>query len=319
MMPLTPIARCETARRGAAVSICVVAAVVLSGCGTLADRRQAKNKAPANALEAIGMTQSGPSGIEGPTERRLKAERWNRERQLRSDPKMAAALADYDAAKKLYDTGHYKEAEKAFEKLSKKRRQTYESFGDRLRSMFGYKDEFDPELITNYGDPVEEDSMFMLAECQFRQRRYSSAQDSYDALLEKYPSTRHMEDSTHRLLSIAMYWLNYSAESDLNGDIQLAGGAKINPLKPPKAPSTPRIPIIPNLADRTRPVGRCRRCGRCGCMTPPAISRMTHSWCRPITICGPAISSRQRACTSCCGNNTPTARTSRTPTSWAPT
>ncbi|HVJ84359.1 MAG TPA: tetratricopeptide repeat protein [Caulifigura sp.] len=246
-------ARCATAPGLPGRLLCIVALTFLAGCGTLGSGRLAKKNVPMNAADALGMVPEGPAGIEGPTERRLKADRWNRERQIKNDPKMRAALAEYDAAVKLYQTGHYKDAEKSFKRLVKNRRSTYESFGDRMRHIFGFKDEVDLEKVTSYGDPIEEDSMFMLAECQFRERSYSWAQDSYDALLEKYPSTRHMEDSTHRLLSIAMYWLGYSAESDLNGDIKLAGGAKINPLKPPKAPSTPRIPIIPNLTDSTRP------------------------------------------------------------------
>ena len=257
MTPLQMTARSATAppNKGRLLCVCALAAIAASGCGSLSSGRLARKKsAPLNAGDALGMVPAGPNGIEGPTERRLKADRWNRERQLQNDPKMTAALAEYDAAKKLYDSGRYPEAEKAFKQVIKSRRSTYETFGDRWRHIFGFRDDIDLDQITSYGDPVEEDAMFMLAECQFRKRSYSYAQDSYDALLEKYPSTRHMEDSTHRLLSIAMYWLDYSAESDLNGDVKLAGGATINPAKPPKAPSTPRIPIIPNFTDRTKPV-----------------------------------------------------------------
>ncbi len=253
MMPLQITARCALASPSRGRLICLCALLLAAGCGSLGSARTARKAAPLNAGDALGMTPAGPGDVEGPTERRLKADRWNRERELRNDPRMAAALADYDAAVKNYEAGKFKEAEKEFKALAKARRTQYESFGDRLRHVFGYRDELDPDKFTTYGDPIEEDSMFMLAECQFKQRRYSKAQDSYDALLEKYPSTRHMEDSTHRLLSIAMYWLNYSAETELNGDIKLAGGAAINPAKPPKAPSTPKIPIIPNLTDRTRP------------------------------------------------------------------
>jgi TolA-binding protein len=253
MMPLQTTAGCATVAGFPGRLLAIGLITLLAGCGTLGSGRLAKKNTPLNAAEALGMVPSGPSGVEGPLEQKLKADRWNRERQLNNDPRMRAALAEYDAAMKLYESGRYKESEKAFKVLVKNRRATYESFGDRVRSMFGFKEDLDLDRVTSYGDPVEEDSMFMVAESQFKQRSYSWAQDSYDALLEKYPSTRHMEDSTQRLLGIAMYWLGYSAESDLNGDIKLAGGAKINPAKPPKAPSTPRIPIIPNLTDSTRP------------------------------------------------------------------
>jgi len=253
MMPLQFTARCATTPGLPGRLLCIGLLGLLAGCGSLGSGRVAKKNTPLNAGDALGMVPSGPSGVEGPLEQRLKADRWNRERRLNNDPKMRAALAEYDGAMKLYDAGQYKESEKAFKKLVKNRRATYENWGDRFRGAFGFKDDLDLDTIKTYGDPIEEDSMFMVAESQFRQRAYSWAQDSYDELLQKYPSTRHMEDSTHRLLSIAMYWLDYTAESDLNGDIKLAGGAKINPAKPPKAPSGPRIPIIPNLTDSTRP------------------------------------------------------------------
>jgi TolA-binding protein len=253
MTPLQITARCASAPGLPGRLFCIGLIGLIAGCGSLGSSRVARKNTPLNAADALGMVPAGPSGVEGPLEQRLKADHWNRQRQLNNDPKMRAALAEYDAAMKLYDSGRYKESEKAFKTLVKHRRSTYETAGDRFRGMFGFKDDLDLDKITSYGDPVEEDSMFMVAESQFRQRYYSWAQDSYDALLEKYPSTRHMEESTQRLLGIAMYWLNYSAESDLNGDIKLAGGATINPAKPPKAPSTPRIPIIPNITDSTRP------------------------------------------------------------------
>jgi TolA-binding protein len=253
MTPLQTTARCATVTGFPGRLFAFGLLALLAGCGTLGSGRLAKKNVPLNAADALGMVPSGPAGVEGPLEQKLKADRWNRERQLNNDPRMKAALAEYDAAMKLYDSGRYKESEKAFKHLVKNRRSTYESFGDRLRGSFGFKDDVDLDRVNSYGDPIEEDSMFMVAESQFKQRSYTWAQDSYGALLEKYPSTRHMEPSTRRLLGIAMYWLNYSGESDLNGDIKLAGGATINPAKPPKAPSTPRIPIIPNLTDNTRP------------------------------------------------------------------
>ncbi|QDT57246.1 Outer membrane protein assembly factor BamD [Caulifigura coniformis] len=254
MTPMHCTARCATAPGFLGRVLCIGALAVMAGCGSLGSGRVARKNTPLNAADALGMVPAGPSDVEGPTERRLKADRWNRERQLKNDPRMAKAMAEYDAAMKLHDSGQYKDAEKSFHKIVKSRRATYESFGDRFRGAFGFKEDVDLESVTGYGDPVEEDAMFMVAECQYRQRSYAGAEDSYTELLEKYPSTRHMEDSTQRLLGIAMYWLGYSAESDLNGDIKLAGGASINPAKPPKAPSTPRIPIIPNVSDRTRPV-----------------------------------------------------------------
>ena len=41
--------------------------------------------------------------------------------------------------------------------------------------------------------PLEEDSLFMLGECQFFSDEYSNAEETYDRLLKKYVFSRHME------------------------------------------------------------------------------------------------------------------------------
>lgn len=194
----------------------------------------------------------GPAGVAGPTERKLLANRWRRERER--DPSLNGAMAQYDAAEKLYVDGKFGAAEEAFKDLAKNRRATYENFGDRWKRWWGGKSTLSDDPYGKYGDPVEEDARFMVAECQFAQQRYSWAQDSYAELLEEYPSTRHMEESTRRLFTIAMYWLRFTPEIKTDGDVQLASHETINPAKPPKAPAVPKVPIIPNLRDKTRPV-----------------------------------------------------------------
>lgn len=232
--------------RGVLMALALCAIFLSEGCGSLGLRRE-KNLAR--------RSPEGPSGVAGPTERKLLANRWKRERQARGkDPEMDRALAKYDAAEALYNAGKYSEAEDAFKKLAKERRGTYENLRSRWERWWGMQsaDEIDPYV--NYGDPVEEDSLFMVAESQFAQKRYSWSQDSYDTLLTKYPSTRHMEPSTRRLFRIAMYWLDFSSDVGSDGDVKLASHETINPAKPPKAPQVPPIPIIPNISDRTRPV-----------------------------------------------------------------
>lgn len=87
---------------------------------------------------------------------------------------------EYDSAEALFKQKNYKEAEGAFRKLARK-----------------YKD-----------TPVEEDSMFMLAECQFLTERYPKAQDSYERLLKKYENSRHLDTAVRRLFTIARNWLS---------------------------------------------------------------------------------------------------------------
>jgi outer membrane protein assembly factor BamD (BamD/ComL family) len=75
--------------------------------------------------------------------------------------------------------------------------------------------------------PLEEDTLFMLAECQFFCDAYPRATDTYTKLLKKFPGTRRLDDAIARLFAIAQYWQDY----DL---------------------AKPRWPIAPNLGDKTR-------------------------------------------------------------------
>jgi outer membrane protein assembly factor BamD (BamD/ComL family) len=76
---------------------------------------------------------------------------------------------------------------------------------------------------------VEEDALFMVAECYFFEDRYPKAEEAYGALLEKYGQTRHLDTVTRRLFSIARYWQ----------DLQQAD---------------PRWPVNPNVTDKSRPL-----------------------------------------------------------------
>ncbi len=53
---------------------------------------------------------------------------------------------------------------------------------------------------------LQEDSLFMIAECYFFEDRYPKAYNAYGALLEKYANTRHLDAATGRLFSIAKFW-----------------------------------------------------------------------------------------------------------------
>ncbi len=72
---------------------------------------------------------------------------------------------ELDVAKKLYDNKDYANARKAFQKVAKK-----------------YKDKH-----------IEEETLFMVAESDFQMQHFADAQDSYDELFKKYPSTRYLE------------------------------------------------------------------------------------------------------------------------------
>lgn len=102
---------------------------------------------------------------------------------------------------------------------------------------------------------VEEDARFMLGESQFQQKRYAVAQDTYDELLKKYPSTRHLDTTTRRLFTIASSWLGNNKSENAERMTQVGfddvkGNVKDNPLD-----ETPhRFPLKPNLLDKSRPL-----------------------------------------------------------------
>jgi outer membrane protein assembly factor BamD (BamD/ComL family) len=97
-----------------------------------------------------------------------------------SPAELEAQKQAYDEAEEFFQQKNYKEAEAAFRKLARK-----------------YKD-----------TPVEEDAMFMLAECRFLTERYPKAQDSYERLLKKYENSRHLDRAVRRLFTIARIWLS---------------------------------------------------------------------------------------------------------------
>ena len=114
------------------------------------------------------------------------------------------------------------------------------------------------DAFSRFGDAIEEDALFMLAESQFQQTHYADAQNSYEELLKKYPSTRHLDQVTRQLFRIARYWLNFDEDITKSGDaaIQLASGENRNAKQPSgrQASAMDRVPVLPNLTDKSRPL-----------------------------------------------------------------
>lgn len=75
---------------------------------------------------------------------------------------------------------------------------------------------------------LEEDSLFMLAECYFFQDRYAKAMTVLDRLIKKYPNTRHLDTVEARRFAVAQYWLELHEED-------------------------PKWLLAPNFTDRRRP------------------------------------------------------------------
>lgn len=58
--------------------------------------------------------------------------------------------------------------------------------------------------------PLEEDALFMEAECYFKLERLPKAQDKYTELMTRYPTTRYMPQAVQRTYDIAFFWLEDS-------------------------------------------------------------------------------------------------------------
>src|SRR4051794_20930433 len=116
-------------------------------------------------------------GTRGPLERLLHRKKSE---EAKDDHSVASAegQAELDRAKKLSDAGEYKKAEKAYKSIAKH-----------------YKD-----------SPVAEDALFFRAESLYKRKSYSWAQDGYDELLKEFPSTRHLDQVTRRMFTIAQVW-----------------------------------------------------------------------------------------------------------------
>ncbi len=85
----------------------------------------------------------------------------------------------YTEADALYHEGKYKEARKLFKKAGS-------SWPD---------------------SSLEEDAMFMTAECEFFLDEYPDASDTYANLLDKYENSRHLDVVVTRQFAIARYWM----------------------------------------------------------------------------------------------------------------
>lgn len=227
---------------------------VLAGCQATTRSRNTSVTMVADKGAAKDEQKDGDYNIQGPTQRLLNARNWQREKETAIAQGNEAAiegLPEYQAAEDLYKEGKYKEAEKAFKTLAKERRKSYETWQVRWDNWIGVKNAAKWDPYSNFGDPIEEDSLFMLAECQFAQKRYSYAQDSYDDLLNRYPSTRHMDHVTRQLFRIARYWLDVKEPVPDDGDIKATSGEEQR--KENLKPRAARSGILPNVADRTRP------------------------------------------------------------------
>ncbi|MCA9076641.1 MAG: tetratricopeptide repeat protein [Planctomycetaceae bacterium] len=191
-------------------------------------------------------------GVMGPIERELHQASWEKQKR-----EAAAAdgqygiegLAEYEAAEKLFEEGKYHAAEKAFKKLAKDRKNRGLNFGERAAAAL--KTGVSDPAANSYGDPIEEDALFMHAESLYKQKKYSWAQDAYDRLLERYPSSRHLDDVTRRMFAIAQSWMGFPDARDDN--VELASG-ELQKTNPRTGDRSFKKPSFVNIGDDSRPL-----------------------------------------------------------------
>lgn len=244
-------------RRVWGLSALVVCVPLVAGCKSTfsADALKSGPRSLAG-LAQVSADDDRPTidNVMGPTERKLKQTSWEREQQeaaANGTIDRIPGLAQYQAAEKLYQAGRYREAEQAFKALAKERANRGLSFTERAAKAF-QSGMLDSSGGNDFGDPVEEDALFMLAESQFKQKKYSWAQDSYDRLLEKYPSSRHLNDVTRRLFTIAQTWMGFPAPGE-DDNVELASG-ELKKLNPRVGDRSFKRPSFINVTDRSRPV-----------------------------------------------------------------
>lgn len=61
--------------------------------------------------------------------------------------------------------------------------------------------------VRGKGFPVEEDALWMNAECHFFADNYAKASDAYGKLVKNYPNTQHLDGVDSRRFKIAEYWV----------------------------------------------------------------------------------------------------------------
>lgn len=149
----------------------------------------------------------------------------------------------YDEAERLYEDQKFAEATKLLKPLTKKK----QSFFQKIRFWSA-----EPDYREDH-NRVREDSMFLLAECYYKEERLNDAKGYYEVLLKEYPSTRHLNAATRRLFGIGRIWLGMP-EFATSSEVTTVNLENPRATKIPKKQKPPHSAVlVPNLIDKTRP------------------------------------------------------------------
>ncbi len=162
-------------------------------------------------------------------------------------------FGEFNEAKRLYEAGQYAAAEKKFKKIADDHK--LDDSGvirkRKWRDLFKTRS----ELKASYSDsPLREDSLFMLAESQYKQEELPAAETNYLLLLKEFPNTRHMDTTTRRLFDIAMIWMDFKVAKA--SDVELAAYSDDGRASKPKVVSGKgyKKHSFFNFTDKRRPL-----------------------------------------------------------------
>jgi len=109
----------------------------------------------------------------------------------------ATAKRIYDEAESLYEKGMAAEG------------------AERDRQLMRAAGMFKRAAAYQENSELEENALMYSAECYFFLDKYPDATEQYDALIKKYPNTRHLDTVGNRRFKLARYWLErYSKNRD---------------------------------------------------------------------------------------------------------
>ena len=213
--------------------LAAAAAFALAGCSSLRG-----NQRDLASIEDVA----------GPIERNIRTVAYETPEDLaarRSDPRLTKA-------RELFEAGRYGRAEDAFDAVVKAYRPEFAQrvFGNG-RAM-NWQKTADERAVELYGSPVEQEALFMLAECRLKQGKLPAAQETYDRLVYRYPATQYLSQVTRRQYQIARHWLGFPpAKAQGEGEIEQVVFEDVR--KSADDRTAPRKTPWLNLSDRTRP------------------------------------------------------------------
>ena len=224
----------ERRRTLAALGLAGLALAATSGC---------------SAFRRSPETYASIADVAGPQERAIRQVGH----QQYDKANLAAVIDDPELRRgqQLYDATKYGAAEEVYRGILRKFGTDFTTKVLGGGGAIGRGD--DRKAFDMYGSAVEERAQFMLAESLFMQGKYVQATDAYETLVQRYPSTRHLDQTTRRQFLIARTWLGFapSKTARTGGDIELAGYTTASAITDNKA--APKPPSFLNLSDKSRP------------------------------------------------------------------